>query len=213
MSKIYLCSPKKYSGTTALPMIEFEQIASEIKELEWCDSVLFSSKQAVVFADKIDSRWREKDIVAVGPATKDMAIKLGAKSVYYPKEYYGEVLARDIVELFSNKKILYIRPKVVSFDSYSYLKKHNIDIKEAIIYQTKCKEQKGVELEKNSIIIFTSPSTIECFFKSFEWDSSFRAVVIGKATLKHLSSDIKAYVASEATIASCVEKAREIEQK
>jgi uroporphyrinogen-III synthase len=190
-------------------MIEFEPTSSSL-DLSWCDTILFSSKQAVKFANSLNKQWSTKDIVAVGPATKDMAIKLGAKSVYYPKEYYGEVLANDILKYFSDKKILYIRPEVVSFDSYSYLKKHGINIKEAIVYKTKCKSYSGVKLQQNSTIIFTSPSTIKCFFESFEWDSSYKAVVIGKATLKHLPEGVEAYVAKEATIASCVEKAKEI---
>ena len=190
-------------------MIEFEKIADKL-DLRWCDTILFSSKQAVIFANELNSDWKSKKIVAVGPVTKDMAIKLGAKDVYYPKEYYGEVLAKDILEFFNDRKILYIRPEVVSFDSYNYLKKEGIAIKEAIVYKTKCKSYKNRELEENSTIIFTSPSTIKCFFKSFKWDSSYKAVVIGKATLSHLPKEIEVYVAKEPTIASCVEKAIEI---
>jgi len=209
VNKIYLCSPKKYKGTISLPMIEFEKTADKL-DLSWCNTILFSSKQAVIFANELNSEWKSKKIVAVGPATKDMAIKLGAKDVYYPKEYYGEVLAKDILEFFSDRKILYIRPEVVSFDSYNYLKKEGIAIKEAIVYKTKCKSYKNRELEENSTIIFTSPSTIKCFFKSFKWDNSYKAVVIGKATLSHLPKEIEVYVAKEPTIASCVEKAIEI---
>ena len=209
MSNIYLCSPKRHKDTISLPMIEFKLKAKEL-DLKWCDAILFTSKQAIVFADKLNSSWKDKKIIAVGPATKEMAIKLGAKDVYYPKEYYGEVLANDILKYFSNKKILYIRPKVVSFDSYNFLKRHNIDIKEAIIYETVCKEYKSKVLEKNSIIIFTSPSTINCFFKSFKWDNSFIAVVIGKSTLKNLPKGVKAVVADTPTIDSCIKKAKSV---
>ena len=206
---IYLCSPKIYEGVTPLPMIEFKLTAKELN-LSWCDTLLFSSKQAVVFADKLNKEWKNKNIVAVGPATKEMAIKLGAKEVYYPKEYYGEVLAKDILKYFSDRKILYVRPKVVSFDSYNFLKKYGIDIKEAIIYETLCKSYKDVKLEKNSTIIFTSPSTIECFFKNFEWDSTFKAVVIGKKTLKNLPKYVNAYVADTQTIPSCIKRAKSL---
>jgi len=209
VAKIYLCSPKEYEGTTPLPMIEFKLTAKEL-DLSWCDTILFSSKQAVVFANRLNKEWKSKKIVAVGPATKDMALKLGAKDVYYPKEYYGEVLANDVIKHFSNRKILYIRPKVVSFDSYSFLKKHGVDIKEAIIYETLCKSYKDTTLEKNSTIIFTSPSTIECFFKNFKWDSSFKAVVIGKKTLKNLPKYVEVAVADTQTIKSCIKKAKSL---
>jgi uroporphyrinogen-III synthase len=207
MSKIYLCSPKRYEGVEYLPMIDFRLIATNL-DLSWCDTILFSSKQAVIYADMLNREWRDKKIVAVGPATKDMASKLGAKDIYYPKEYYGEVLANDILKFFKDRKILYIRPKVVSFDSYSYLKRYNIEVKESIIYETVCKNYKDKELEEGSIIIFTSPSTIKCFLKNFKWDRSFKAVVIGKKTLQNLPSYIKAEVADTQTISSCIQKAK-----
>jgi uroporphyrinogen-III synthase len=65
-------------------------------------------------------------------------------------------------------------------------------------------------LEKNSIIIFTSPSTIKCFFKSFDWDSSFKAVVIGNSTKKHLPQDIECYESDSLSINGCIDKAKEI---
>ena len=209
MSKIYLCSPKVFEGTTPLPMIEFKLIASKL-DLSWCDTILFSSKQAVLFADELNKEWKNKNIVAVGPATKEMAIKLGASDVYYPKEYYGEVLAKDILKYFKDRKILYIRPKVVSFDSYKYLKKEGVDVKEAIIYETLCKSYKDIKLEKNSTIIFTSPSTIDCFFKNFEWNDSFKAVVIGKKTLNNLPNNINVAIADTQTIKSCIKKAKSL---
>ncbi len=148
--------------------------------------------------------------MAVGSATAKTAKEYGAKNIYHPAKFYGKELASDILEKFSDRKILYIRPKVVSFDSKSFLQSHGIDISEEIIYETNCVEYKDKVLEENSIIIFTSPSTIECFFKSFKWQESFKAVVIGKSTLKNLPEGINAYVADEATINACILKAKTI---
>ena len=209
-TKIYLCSPKEYKGVTPLPMIEFKKVASSL-ELEEFDTLLFSSKQAVIFTNELNPAWREKFIIAVGPATKKKALELGAKEIYYPKEFYGETLAKDIIAKFQNKKILYPRPNVVSFDHKAYLEKYGINIQEKIIYQTLCKSYSNINLEKNATIIFTSPSTIECFFKNFKWDSSFKAVVIGKTTLKNIPKEVtKVFVAKEPTIEACVQKAKEI---
>jgi len=209
VSKIYLCSPKEYQGVDSLPMIKFNLITEDL-DLSWCDTILFSSKQAVVYADKLNSNWKNKKIIAVGPATKKKAQDLGATDVYYPKEYYGSTLAKDVIKYFNDRKILYIRPKIISFDSKTFLSNYGIDIKEQIIYETKCKVYKNINLEPKSVIIFTSPSTIECFLKNFEWNESFKAVVIGKTTKKGLLKGMKYYVANEPTIAACVEKAKEI---
>jgi len=190
-------------------MIEFKLLKNSI-ELKDVDTLLFTSKQAVVYTDKISKEWKSKKILAVGGATAKMAKELGATDIYHPKEFYGKSLAKDIIENFSDKKLLYIRPKVVAFDSKKFLSSFGIDIKEEIIYETNCIEYKNKTLDKNAIIIFTSPSTIECFFKSFKWQNSYKAVVIGKTTLKNLSKDIDVYVANKPTIDACIEKALEI---
>jgi len=207
VSNIYLLSPTLYEGTISLPMIEFETTASSLN-LDGIDTLMFTSKEAVKRADSIDHKWKEFDTIAIGGATKKQIEELGGRVIYQPKEFYGEVLAKDIVELFSNRHILYLRPKKISFDSKSYLAKHDIELQEQIIYKTKCKKyDTNAKPPKESIIIFTSPSTIECFLRNFEWDSSYKAVVIGEATKVHLPQNATYFVASKPLIASCVQKA------
>ncbi len=191
-------------------MISFNRVANEL-DLSGFDAIIFTSKQAVVYANELNSQWKQKLILAVGKATAKEALRLGANSVYNPTEFYGEELANDILVKFRDKKIVYLRPAVVAFDSISLLQKAGVDAKEIIIYETKCIEYKDRELERSSIVIFTSPSTIKCFFNSFKWDETFKAIVIGKTTLKELDSNIKAFVADEPTIDSCIKKAQNIE--
>ena len=209
-AKIYLCSPKSFEGVESLPMIRFQKVANSL-EIEGFDTLLFSSKQAVVFTNELNPNWKEKFIIAVGPATKKQALELGAKNIYYPKEFYGQTLAQDIIEKFKDRTILYPRPNVVSFNHKAYLEQYGITIEEKVIYKTLCKEYNNKTLEPNSVIIFTSPSTIECFFKNFRWDKTFQAIVIGKTTLKNIPKEVeKVFVAKEPTIAACVVKAKEI---
>jgi len=122
---IYLLSPLKKEGTISLPMISFEVVAKEI-DFSSCDTLLFTSKQAVVSANTIDESWREYPCIAIGGATKRKIEELGGTVIFHPKEFYGEVLAKDILKRFANKKLLYLRPKVVSFDSKAYLEKNGI---------------------------------------------------------------------------------------
>jgi len=206
---IYLLSPKVYEQTVSLPIIGFKKVVDKL-DFGDRDTLLFTSKQAVVYTNELNKNWKNYKILAVGKATANMAKELGAKNIYHPKEFYGRVLANDIINSFSNSKILYIRPKVVSFDSKDFLSKHNIDIKEVVIYETNCITYKNIKLKKDSVIIFTSPSTIKCFFKSFKWDESFTAVVIGKSTLEHIPEGINVVVSNEATIPSCIKTAKSV---
>ncbi|AKF24413.1 uroporphyrinogen-III synthase [Sulfurovum lithotrophicum] len=209
---IYLLSPTHRSGTIPMPMIHFSTVADRL-ELEGCDTLMFTSKQAVVTADRIDTGWKEYPSIAIGAATKKQIEDLGGKVIYYPQSYYGETLSRDIITRFSGRKILYLRPKEVSFDSKSFLKKAGIDLQEQVIYETGCISYNEAEKPvRNAIIIFTSPSTIHCFLKSFNWDESYIAVVIGRATKVHLPENATYAVAEEPLISSCIKKAKFLQE-
>ncbi len=208
--KIYLTSPIPKPETIHLPMIEFT-LCSDRLDLEDVDTLMFTSKQAVSSAEAIDTSWKKLPSIAIGDATKKRIEELGGEVIYRPKEFYGSELAKDIIKFFSDKKILYIRPETVSFDSKGFLKQHGIDIKEQIIYKTSCIEySKENAPEDGSIIIFTSPSTIHCFLNNFEWKSTYKAIVIGKATLQHLPKNAYYAVADSPNIDFCVKKALEI---
>jgi uroporphyrinogen-III synthase len=211
MSKaIYLLSPTPKAGTIPLPMIDFAITAKTI-DFSQSDTLLFTSKQAVVTADRIDPSWKNYPCIAIGAATKKQIEELGGEVIYHPESFYGEVLNRDIAQFFRDRKLLYLRPKEVSFDSKGFLEKEGMELQEQIIYETSClKYIPDEKPSKNAIIIFTSPSTIHCFFKNFEWDESYTAVVIGKATKVHLPKNAKYVVADEPLISACINKAKEL---
>ncbi len=208
--RIYLLSPLPKEGTIHLPMIGFSLLPSTI-EFSKYDTLMFTSKQAVKSAEALNPEWKKYPCLAIGEATAKEIESLGGKVVYQPKSFYGETLSQDIIEQFQDKKILYLRPKEVSFDSKIFLANAGIELHEQIIYETSCisyekKEKPG----KNAIIIFTSPSTIHCFLKNFEWDESYTAVVIGEATKVHLPIQAHYEVADRPLIEACITKANQI---
>ena len=210
---IYLLSPKKKEETLSLLMIQFSLI-TQILDLSCYDLLMFTSKQAVLSADSLNKAWKKIPCLAIGKATAKQIKTLGGEVLYQPNNFYAKDLAQEIAQQFKNKKILYLRPKEVSFDSKSFLASQGIVLDEKIIYETSCvKYSKKDKPKKNAIIIFTSPSTIKCFFKNFEWDESYRAVVIGEATKVHLPNEVReVFVAKKPLIESCVEMARNLEK-
>jgi uroporphyrinogen-III synthase len=207
---IYLLSPTAREGTLSLPMIDFAITAEHI-DFSSCDTLIFTSKQAVITADQIDPSWKGYPCIAIGPATKKQIEQLGGKVIYQPKDFYAETLSKDLIELFHDKRLLYLRPKEVSFDSKGFLEKNGIMLEEQIIYETSCIHYNANEKpQEGSVIIFTSPSTIHCFLENFNWHESYTAVVIGKATKIHLPKNAKYVVADEPLIRSCILKAKEI---
>ena len=205
---IYLTSPSKVEGIIHLPMIDFSLRKTHI-DLSICDTLMFTSKQAVVSAEALNAEWKNIPCLAIGSATANTIESLGGTVMYQPSSFYGKTLSEDIITLFKDKKILYLRPKVVSFDAKTFLAKAGINLKEQIIYETFCIEYEvRNKPEKNAIIIFTSPSTIHCFLKNFTWDESYTAVVIGESSKMHLPQNAKYKVAGVATIDACIIEAK-----
>ena len=207
---VYLLSPIKREGTLPLPMIRFETVVKKI-DFSGCDTLMFTSKQAVKTAEEIDPIWKRIPCIAIGGATKKQIEALGGEVIYHPQHFYGKSLAEDIASFFANRHILYLRPREISFDAKAFLAQKDIILHEQIIYETHCiaypKEKQPPE---GSIIIFTSPSTIHCFLKQFAWLGSYTAVVIGEATKAHLPANARCAVAKKPLIDACVEKAQEI---
>jgi len=205
---IYLLSPEPKEGSIHLPMITFMTLKKEML-FNTYDMLMFTSKQAVISAQHIDKDWKKIPCIAIGNATAKQIKDMGGIVAYTPETFYAKILNEDIVKKFKNLKILYLRPKAVSFDSKGFLASKNILLHEAIIYETLCIDYtKNDKPEKNAIIIFTSPSTINCFLKNFEWDESYHAIVIGKVTKKYLPINASVSVADEPSIDACIKKAK-----
>lgn len=205
---LYLLSPTLKEGTIALPMIAFT-LLDVILDFKTIDMLMFTSKQAVKSAEILNPSWKELPCLAIGKATAKMIESLGGKVAHQPKDFYGHSLSQDILTHFKDKKILYLRPESISFDSKAFLYKQGIDLEEKIIYKTTCiSYTKEAKPPQNAIIIFTSPSTIQCFLENFTWERSYVAIVIGKATQKHLPENAQYRVADVATIDACILKAK-----
>ncbi len=204
---IYLTSPVEREGIRPLPMIRFEIVADRI-DYQGCDTLMFTSKQAVVSAERIDPEWKRYPSVAIGPATAARIRELGGEVLHQPREFYGKNLAEDLRELFRDRKLLYLRPETVSFDSRAFLAEAGIVLREQVIYRTSCRNYAPEEAPPpEAIIVFTSPSTIHCFLENFPWLESYRAVVIGRATLAHLPEGARSTVAERPSIDACIRRA------
>jgi len=209
---IYLLSPTSHEGVVNLPTIEFETLAKRLN-LKGRNSLIFTSKQAVITAFLIDPRIIHYPALSIGKATTKTLVDLGFEVIHSAKEFYGEVLTNDIVERFFDKKLLYLRPQEVSSDIANILKEAHIDIEEQIIYQTRCKAYLPTQKPpKGSIIIITSPSTLKCFVRNFGWDSSYEVVAIGEVSSQHLPQNTIYHLASQPLIEACIAKALEIQK-
>lgn len=202
---IYILSDKKVQNSKNLAVIEIEFLKKEI-DLKEFDFIIFTSQNGVLALDSLNSEWKKTPSFAIGKATAKKIVDLNGNLIYTSISSHGDSFASEIISIIKDKKVLYIRAKKVASNLVSILRESNIHIVDKILYETKCSEcDKLNKPEKDSYIIFSSPSTIECFFKCFEWDSSYKAVAIGKTTAKHIPKNVEFLVSPIQTLKGCVE--------
>lgn len=124
---------------------------------------------------------------------------------------YGDDLANIITTYPKETRWLYLRAKEVASDFVATCQSDGYNIDESIIYETKCSSaMQDVKIEDESILIFTSPSSVHCFLEHHEIPCHAKTIVIGKTTAKALPKGIEAYMPKERSIESCMELAKEL---
>lgn len=207
--EIYILSDTKVEGAITLPLIQQKFFPCD-KDFRNYNFLIFTSKNGVKAADKIDPSWRTIPAISIGKATSKTIKKMGGKVALESDIGYGEALAQKIVEqIQTDAKLLHIRPKKIVTSMKALLELHGYNIDECIAYETLCSDcHKLKKPPKNSVIIFTSPSTVHCFFRCFGWDESYRAIAIGKKTANALPPYIEVQFPKEQTIKACVQLAQ-----
>jgi len=200
---IYLLSDTFHEEVVNLPQIRVTCRDIEL-DLSSYDALIFSSKNGVKALEKINKNWRKIPAYVIGKVTAKEIENLDGNLVYTSNSSYGDDFAQEISPKLNGKKVLFLRAKKVLSDLENILKKANIDLTSQIVYETTCREKKSEKLLKNSVIIFTSPSTISCFFNNYKWDKSYQAVCIGNVTARALPSEISLHVSKTQTIEACI---------
>ena len=132
---------------------------------------------------------------------------MGGKLVFTGETSHGDEFANELILKLKDKKVLYIKALKTVSNLVEILKTNKIDIEELVTYQTSCKKS-NIVLEDNSIFIFTSPSSVECFFKQYTWNKTYKAIVIGKTTANYLPANINYKISSITSIEECIKLAK-----
>ena len=208
MSKIYLLNNLKYEGIENLEVFCIEFIKSDI-DLKEYNALIFTSKNAIYSINSFNKTWQEIASYAIAPKTADVINKHNGNLVFTGVSSHGDEFAKELIPKLKNKKVLYIRALKTVSKITSILKENEIDIDELITYKTSCKES-NKSLEDGSIFIFSAPSSVECFFKNYSWNSSYKAITIGKTTAKYLPKNIEYIVSEKTSIDECIKLAKQL---
>ncbi len=207
MAKIYLLSNQKYSHVENLEVFQIKHIKSEIDLLKY-DALVFTSKNAVYSLDSFNKDWKKIPSYVIAPKTANVIEKLGGNIAFVGVTSHGNEFAQELLKVLRNKKVLYVKALKTVSNLVGILKENKIQLDELVAYETSCRDSK-IDLEDNSIFIFTSPSSVECFFKQYSWKDSFKAIVIGKTTAEYLPKNVDFTMTVETSIDECVKLAKE----
>ena len=204
---IYILSNKTVQYAKNLPMID--TIPLDIKiDCEQYDALIFTSKTAIKYLDNISDSWKNIPSYVIAPQTAKFLNDLNGTLTFTGSEKHGDEFANEIIPLLQNKKVLYVGGDKTVSNFINILNNNNIQCDYKTIYKTILhKYPEKIKLPKNSIIIFSSPSTIESFFQNASWDTSYKAISIGKTTARYLPKDIQPIVSDITSLRGCVQLA------
>ncbi|KLE01440.1 uroporphyrinogen-III synthase [Aliarcobacter butzleri] len=208
MKKIYLLNEQKHEDVENLEVFQIEYIKSDI-DLKKYDALVFTSKNGVKAINSFNQDWKNIPSYAIAQKTANTIIKLGGVIEFIGNSGHGNDFAYELKNVLKDKKVLYVKALKTVSNLPNILKENGIFLDEIIAYKTSCKKS-NIILEENSIFIFTSPSSVECFFKQYSWKNSYKAIVIGKTTAEFLPSNINYEISSQTSVEECIKLAKQL---
>ena len=208
MAKIYLLNNQKFPEIENLEVFKIDYVKTEIDFFKY-DALIFTSKNAIYSIDSFNKDWKNIPSYVIAPKTADVVKNLKGNLVFVGISSHGNEFAMELIPLLKGKKVLYIKASKTVSNLSVILKENSVILDELIAYETTCKKV-NTNLEKNSVFIFTSPSSVECFFKQYTWNDSYKAIVIGKTTANYLPKEVEFSISSETSVEGCVKLARQL---
>lgn len=208
MKKIYLLNEQKHEGIENLEVFQIEYIKSDV-DLKKYDALVFTSKNGVKAINSFNQDWKNIPSYAIAQKTANTIIKLGGVVEFIGNSGHGNDFAYELKNVLKDKKVLYVKALKTVSNLPNILKENGILLDEIIAYKTSCKKS-NIILEENSIFIFTSPSSVECFFKQYSWKNSYKAIVIGKTTAEFLPSNVNYEISSQTSVEECIKLAKQL---
>lgn len=211
MRPIYLISKTPYEGVIHIPILTISFLTPPIDFTQY-EGIIFTSKQTILALEKYTLDWKTLKCICVSEGTAASAANAGAMDIEVGNGY-GMSLPSVLNAKKRSGKWLYLRPKVVASEWVDVARNEGFHIDEAIVYETTCNEEaKDYTIDKDAVLVFTSPSSIECFCASYPILSTYSIVAIGKTTRDAFNNAKEVHVSPQTSVASAIELARKIAQ-
>ena len=208
---IYILTDEKYQEVLNYPVIKINFLSPSLS-FNGIDYLIFTSKNGVRAVNRLTDKWKKIPSLAIGKSTAKEIEKFGGKIEYIAKSAYGDEFAKEITKKYQNKTFLFLRAKKIVSPIGEIFKNSTNTLIEKIVYETVCNTP-DFKIKKPAIVIFTSPSTVECF-SQIENFNNIIPVAIGKKTKKTLQKYVKKiYMPSTPSIKECIILAKSINKQ
>lgn len=210
--KIYLFSTTSHEDAISINSLDITFFKQDI-DFSVYDYLIITSKQAVNTLKQYNKDdYIDKKALCVSDASAKHYRSLGG-TILESSFGYGDDL-KDIIKKYpQDTRWLYIHAKVTASDFSKELIKDGFNIQSVVGYESVCsKEILDFRDPGNSVLIFTSPSSVECYLKNNTIKKDNIVIVIGKTTAKALPTGIKYKVSELRSIDSCIELAKRYSQ-
>jgi len=202
---IYLFSISSHPNVVSVNSLQIKFLKPQIYFSKY-DYLIVTSKQTSKALKQYEkSQYIDKKALCVSVASAQSYEELGTE-VLDIGGGYGDNLVDKIKSYPKETKWLYLRAKVVASDFVSLCQKDGFNVDEVVVYESECSQEiLDVKVEDKATLIFTSPSSLNCFLKNSSLKKSHTIIVIGKTTAKALPQDIEYTISKETTIESCIQ--------
>ena len=201
--KTYLFSTSSHPDAISVNSLEIIFLKPDIDFSKYSHFII-TSKQVSEVLKQYDKQVL-KPALCVSQATADSYKKIGGE-VLGIGSGYGDNLSVQLKTYPKATQWLYLRAKVIASDFVLQCQKQGYIIDEHIVYESICsRDIDEVNVEDNATLIFTSPSSVECFLKQHTINKQSNIIVIGKTTAKALPVDINYKISDKTTIQSCID--------
>ncbi len=207
---IFTLNDKKTKLAKNIPLYKISYVIQEI-DFNQYDAIIFTSQNAVLAVNSFSEGWKKIPAYTIAAQTAKTVKKLGGYLQFVSLTKHGDTFAQELMDELKGKRVLYLRGEKVVTNLIKIIEDAKIQCDDKVVYRNICNEGLKVKvLPKNAYIIFSSPSTIECFFKKFTWKESYTAISIGNTTAQYFPPSITPYIADTTSIVSCINKAIEL---
>lgn len=205
--QIYLFSTSTHPKATCIKSLDIKFLKPNIDFTKY-NYFILTSKQAV----KALNQYIKKDFIdipalCVSSSTAKAYESIGG-TVLDIGEGDGDSLGECINDFSKDIKWLYLRAQTVASEFAQTARNNGVNIDEKVVYVSDCSQEiLNLEVQKSDILIFTSPSSVECFLKNNTINCDVKVVVIGKTTASSLPNNIECIISEKPSVNSCVELA------